>query len=31
MNRRDLTWPGELPAADLTVADCAQLAAALHT
>jgi putative hydrolase of the HAD superfamily len=31
MNRRELSWPRELPAADLTVADCAQLAAVLHT
>jgi FMN hydrolase / 5-amino-6-(5-phospho-D-ribitylamino)uracil phosphatase len=30
MNRRSLTWPPQLPAADLTVADCAQLAAVLH-
>ena len=31
MNRRALSWPQELPAADLTVGDCAQLAAALWT
>jgi FMN hydrolase / 5-amino-6-(5-phospho-D-ribitylamino)uracil phosphatase len=31
MNRRALAWPRELPPADLTVSDCAQLAAALHT
>jgi FMN hydrolase / 5-amino-6-(5-phospho-D-ribitylamino)uracil phosphatase len=31
MNRRGLTWPLQLPAADLSVADCAELAAALHT
>ena len=30
MNRRSLTWPQQLPAADLTVADCAQLAAVLY-
>jgi len=29
MNRRSRSWPTELPAADLVVADCAQLAAAL--
>ena len=29
MNRRALAWPPELPPADLTVCDCAQLAAAL--
>ncbi len=31
MNRRAFAWPRELPPADLTVSDCAQLAAALHT
>jgi len=31
MNRRALAWPQELPPADLTVSDCAQLAAALRT
>ena len=31
MNRRSLTWPQQLPAADLNVTDCAQLAAVLHT
>jgi FMN hydrolase / 5-amino-6-(5-phospho-D-ribitylamino)uracil phosphatase len=31
MNRRALAWPRELPPADLTVNDCAQLAAALRT
>ena len=30
MNRRALTWPQELPPADLTVRDCAQLAAVLR-
>ena len=30
MNRRALPWPAELPPADLTVRDCAQLAAVLH-
>jgi len=30
MNRRALAWPQELPPADLTVNDCAQLAAALR-
>ena len=30
MNRRALTWPRELPPADLTVRDCAQLAAVLR-
>jgi hypothetical protein len=29
MNRRALAWPQELPFADLTVRDCAQLAAVL--
>jgi hypothetical protein len=28
VNRRKLAWPQELAAADLTVADCAELAAA---
>ena len=31
MNRRAHAWPQELPPADLTVRDCAQLAAALRT
>jgi putative hydrolase of the HAD superfamily len=31
MNRRGLTWPQQVPAADLAVADCAELAAALQT
>ena len=31
MNRRALAWPQELPPADLTVRNCAQLAAALRT
>ena len=31
MNRRSLTWPQQLPAADLNVTDCAQLAAVLYT
>ena len=31
MNRRGLGWPQQLAAADLSVADCAQLAAVLHT
>ena len=30
MNRRALPWPAELPPADLTVRDCAQLAAVLR-
>jgi putative hydrolase of the HAD superfamily len=30
MNRRALAWPQELPPADLTVRDCAQLAAVLR-
>jgi FMN hydrolase / 5-amino-6-(5-phospho-D-ribitylamino)uracil phosphatase len=30
MNRRTRAWPPDLPAADLTVCDCAQLVAALH-
>jgi putative hydrolase of the HAD superfamily len=30
MNRRSLTWPQQLPAADLNVTDCAQLAAVLY-
>jgi hypothetical protein len=30
MNRRAHTWPQELKPADLTVNDCAQLAAALR-
>lgn len=30
MNRRALAWPQQLPPADLTVNDCAQLAAALR-
>jgi putative hydrolase of the HAD superfamily len=30
MNRRALAWPPQLPPADLTVRDCAQLAAALR-
>jgi putative hydrolase of the HAD superfamily len=30
MNRRALSWPRELPPADLTVRDCAQLAAVLR-
>ena len=30
MNRRALTWPAELAPADLTVGDCAELAAALQ-
>ena len=29
-NRRSLTWPQQLPAADLNVTDCAQLAAVLY-
>jgi len=31
MNRRGLLWPAHLPCPDLTVSDCAQLAAALRT
>jgi hypothetical protein len=30
MNRRALAWPQQLTPADLTVKDCAQLAAALR-